>query len=374
MPADRTYVVRPGDTLSAIARRSGVGMRALAHSNGIQNVNVIHVGQRLILPGVSPSAGASGGATRLAGGKLTLTATDVLNIKKTLQTEWVQSSGVDQAHGIIDTILNRVASGVWGSTVSGVVNAKSQFSDINGPIAWRDKRDSVEDLAVSTVSRRVNQVVDAYLAERAGGRASSVGTHLNYANPNYSDKKNLAWINALDGPVFGHGKSIHRHGTTAGLQRRRPAPFTLVLPTAAAAQQAPAPVSPTRAPGLPPAGLRVNGNTVAAASGVQVKAASVKIGHLAPEMDAVIRAVASAARQLQLPTPVITSGNDSRHGRQSLHYSDRALDFRGNNISIAEGRALRDAVRQSLGNRYDVIFETFNNASNNHLHVEYDPH
>jgi len=42
-----------------------------------------------------------------------LTPEDILNIKKVLQTEWVQRAGTDQARGIIDTILNRLASGRW---------------------------------------------------------------------------------------------------------------------------------------------------------------------------------------------------------------------------------------------------------------------
>jgi hypothetical protein len=71
-------------------------------------------------------------AQRQAGRNITLTDADVLNIKKTLQTEWVQRAGADQARGIIDTILNRLASGHFGSTISAVVNQRSQFSAING--------------------------------------------------------------------------------------------------------------------------------------------------------------------------------------------------------------------------------------------------
>ncbi len=112
---------------------------------------------------------------------------------------------------------------------------------------------------------------------------------------------------------------------------------------------------------------------VAAANGVEVKSGGVRIGRLDAAMEAVIRTVAEVARTQKLPRPVITSGNDSRHGRNSHHYHDRALDFRGNNITVAQGQALRDGVRQRLGKDYDVLFETFSNVSNNHLHVEYDP-
>ncbi|WP_420146464.1 hypothetical protein [Sphingobium sp.] len=89
-------------------------------------------------------------------------------------------------------------------------------------------------------------------------------------------------------------------------------------------------------------------------------------------MDPAIRAVMEAARRLDLPTPVITWDNDSRHSNGSLHYDNQALDFRGNNISVAQGQAFQAEVSRILGTGYDVIFETFRNGSNNHLHVEFD--
>lgn len=168
-------------------------------------------------------------ASGLSGGKLQLSAQDVVDLKKTLQTEWNRQDPM-QAAGIIDTILNRQASGHWGRSIASVVNARSQFSDINGPVAWGRGRNSVDDLPMSRVTADVSRFVDTYLKQRAGGRASSVGSHLNYANPNFSDAVNLRWINALDGPVYGHGNSIHRHGTTADLQRYRPGPYQVVLP------------------------------------------------------------------------------------------------------------------------------------------------
>ncbi|HRC08765.1 MAG TPA: LysM peptidoglycan-binding domain-containing protein, partial [Miltoncostaeales bacterium] len=44
------YVVRAGDTLGAIAVRLGVSADALAAANGLQNANVIAIGQRLRVP------------------------------------------------------------------------------------------------------------------------------------------------------------------------------------------------------------------------------------------------------------------------------------------------------------------------------------
>lgn len=293
--------------------------------------------------------------------RLVLSKQDIIDIKKTLQTEWVQSAGDEQAKGIVDTILNRLASEHWGTTIADVVNARNQFSDINGPVSRKDGRHTVDDLDESKVSQRVKDFVDAYLTERAAGASSRVDTHLNYANPHFSDAKNLAWIMALDGPVLGSGKAIHRHGTVPELQRFRPSPYRISLPGAAVA---------------PPAAAKhgsIDGNKVAEEHGVGVKSDDVKISNLHPAMEAVIAAVAKAAGDLGLPKPVITSGNDSKHSKNSLHYANRALDFRGRDLSVAQGNALDKAVTAILGAKYDVIFETFLDQNNNHLHVEFDP-
>ncbi|MCB0114078.1 MAG: LysM peptidoglycan-binding domain-containing protein [Caldilineaceae bacterium] len=44
------YIVQPGDTLSAIARRYGTTVTAIANANGISNPSKIYVGQRLYIP------------------------------------------------------------------------------------------------------------------------------------------------------------------------------------------------------------------------------------------------------------------------------------------------------------------------------------
>ncbi len=46
----RTYIVQEGDTLFAIATRFGVRVTALAQANNITNVNLIYLGQTLVIP------------------------------------------------------------------------------------------------------------------------------------------------------------------------------------------------------------------------------------------------------------------------------------------------------------------------------------
>ncbi len=49
-----SYQVRKGDSLSSIARRNGVSVAALASANNIRNVQLIVVGQRLVIPSPAP--------------------------------------------------------------------------------------------------------------------------------------------------------------------------------------------------------------------------------------------------------------------------------------------------------------------------------
>jgi LysM repeat protein len=48
--ATTSHVVRPGETLSAIARQYGVTEAALAQANGIANPNLVYAGQQLVIP------------------------------------------------------------------------------------------------------------------------------------------------------------------------------------------------------------------------------------------------------------------------------------------------------------------------------------
>jgi LysM repeat protein len=45
-----TYTVMPGDTLSGIAWKFGISVRALAQANHIWNYNLIYIYQKLYIP------------------------------------------------------------------------------------------------------------------------------------------------------------------------------------------------------------------------------------------------------------------------------------------------------------------------------------
>ncbi|MET3523970.1 hypothetical protein [Mesorhizobium abyssinicae] len=168
-----------------------------------------------------------------------LTETDVLNLKKIASTEVVASlKGVaftNQTHGVVDTILNRVASGKWGSTVGAVGNAPWQFSGINSNL--KHAYGTLEKMPATHIKRKVALEVDRWLAARAAGTPSSVSNHLNYLNPLFSSQRSLkAWGWRVveqakkAGYVYGAGNAKHYHGTAPDLEKWRPKPFRIVIP------------------------------------------------------------------------------------------------------------------------------------------------
>lgn len=209
------------------------------------------------------------------------------------------------------------------------------------------------------------------------GAVDQVDRDTDRASPDYDRKlietgydARIAYVRAVaDNPKLSKGVRQQLESITKNRFPRERAKALAMLsgpaPTAAASGVSSRPASAGAA--------TINGNAVALAHGVGVKGPGVKISRLHPKMEAAIVAVSEVARELTLPSPVITSGNDSTHGAKSLHYQSRALDFRGNNIAVSVGERFRDAVAPRLGKDYDVLFEVFMNPSNNHLHVEYDP-
>ncbi|MBC7603150.1 MAG: hypothetical protein H7255_10905, partial [Ramlibacter sp.] len=119
--------------------------------------------------------------------------------------------------------------------------------------------------------------------------------------------------------------------------------------------------------------IAVDATPIANREGVSIKPGT-NIRNLDPAITPAISSVAAASRSLGLTAPTITSGRDRHHTPDSLHPRGDALDFRGNNLTFAQGHRLASNVRSQLGRDYDVNFETFReDPANNHLHVEYDP-
>ena len=58
-PSETVYVVKYGDTLSGIAKEYGTTYQALAAYNGIANPNLIHVGDKIRIPGTAEAPAKS---------------------------------------------------------------------------------------------------------------------------------------------------------------------------------------------------------------------------------------------------------------------------------------------------------------------------
>ena len=134
-------------------------------------------------------------------GELVLSNQDIIDIIKVTETEVIkfknETNFTKQAAGVVDTILNRTKSGVWGASVRSVINAHRQFSKITGPKSL-EPYGSIQNMPMSAVSSKIRNFVNNYLIERANGRQSIIGGHLNYANKYYSDEYNRrTWVNAF---------------------------------------------------------------------------------------------------------------------------------------------------------------------------------
>jgi len=108
------HVVRLGETLSLIARRYNTTVRAIAELNSILNPNLIHVGQRLIIP----SAGDSAPSLRQPFTSTGLSTSDVAQDTAPTQIHVVQPGET----------LTRIALR-YGTTISAIVAA----SDLANP-------------------------------------------------------------------------------------------------------------------------------------------------------------------------------------------------------------------------------------------------
>jgi len=188
------------------------------------------------------------GTVTKTGKKLELSEADIVRIMKVASTEVVPSlkgkNFENQAAGVIDTILNRTASGKFGGSIKEVVNQRWAFSDINAP--RKGAYGSVDKVPMKRVSKKMEQFVRKYLEERANGKSSSVGSNISYANPNYLGEASTAtkkWVREVEkqakasGQIYGSGNAIHVHGTPSADTWKKPSAFYITTPNSKANQQ-----------------------------------------------------------------------------------------------------------------------------------------
>ncbi|MEG2264362.1 MAG: cell wall hydrolase [Acinetobacter sp.] len=192
------------------------------------------------------------GTVARTGKKLELSEADIVRIMKVASTEVVPSlkgkNFENQAAGVIDTILNRTASGKFGGSIKDVINQPYAFSDINS--SQKTAYGSVDKVPMKRVTKKMEQFVRKYLEERANGKTSSVGSNISYANPNFlqkASKNTKKWVREVEkqakasGQIYGAGNAIHVHGTPSADAWKKPGAFYITTPSSKTNQ----PVTPS---------------------------------------------------------------------------------------------------------------------------------
>lgn len=65
---------------------------------------------------------------------------------------------------------------------------------------------------------------------------------------------------------------------------------------------------------------------------------------------------------------VVTSANDGKHGTNSFHYKNRALDFRTRDMSPEDVKKFVSYMENQLSSVYDIVVE----SDPQHVHIEAD--
>jgi LysM repeat protein len=146
-----SYVVRPGDTLSGIAARSGVSLQAVAAMNGVDPARLLLIGTVLKLPtGASISTSAPAPAQRV-----------VPNAPPYPTPERVSSSTVEQiaaAHGVPASLAAAIGwqeSGFNNDLVSSA-NARGVMQILPGTWSWINSNLALTPLNASSASDNVH--------------------------------------------------------------------------------------------------------------------------------------------------------------------------------------------------------------------------
>jgi LysM repeat protein len=166
----RSYTVRRGDTLHSIARQHGVSVRDLAAANGLSTTSWVYTGQRLVIPGDTPSGSPS------SSGVYIVQRGDTLN--RIARAHGVSLSGLAAANGLRTTswvytgqrlvIPGRSSSGTQSSGTAYIVRRGDTLTNIS-----RRQGVSVRDLAAANGLRTTSWV---YVGQRLvipGGSSGS---------------------------------------------------------------------------------------------------------------------------------------------------------------------------------------------------------
>lgn len=133
-PGTRYYVVEPGDTLFSIARRHGTTVRVLQDLNGIENPDLIRVGQVIRVPAPAQEGPATPDAPAvpaLSTGRLASAPAAATPEERHLLASiiWLEARGepFEGQVAVGAVVLNRVRHPSFPDTIAGVLMQPGQF-------------------------------------------------------------------------------------------------------------------------------------------------------------------------------------------------------------------------------------------------------
>ena len=104
---------------------------------------------------------------------------------------------------------------------------------------------------------------------------------------------------------------------------------------------------------------------------MRVKSRSVNPTGLRPELKFGLDLCKEICSDLGYPF-IITSLNDGRHSRTSLHYDGAAADFRSKHMFETDKKAALARMRAVLHKNFDLLLE-YPDKDNEHFHLEWQP-
>jgi N-acetylmuramoyl-L-alanine amidase len=154
------YLVRPGDTLTAIAARAGTSIAAIAAANGLDVDGILPAGRRLTVFGLPPSASPTQAAPAT-----TATASRAEPVSTTVASEPTTSTGSAETQPVGATAQGSATSPPYptperlsASQIASIAAANGVPSSLADAIAWQESGFN-NDLVSSADARGIMQIL-----------------------------------------------------------------------------------------------------------------------------------------------------------------------------------------------------------------------
>jgi murein DD-endopeptidase MepM/ murein hydrolase activator NlpD len=184
--ASKTYEVKPGDTLAAIAIKHGASVADIAASNGITNPNQLKISQKLNIPAnatpVNPASSAIANNTSIAANGIAPVApvapvavpTAIATPPQLLN----QGVGVSSASTTTTELTNvpTNANGMGGDTPVPKIFAEMQLASRNNN---NRNKQAKEDRGLRSLQDEIERLRQRYRAQQAGKRGSQQNPYNN---------------------------------------------------------------------------------------------------------------------------------------------------------------------------------------------------